>query len=185
MTCVRIVSAVLLAGRVFLRTSLAANAEDVKIDPAHSRASFSVSHVMVARVTGTVPIVAGTITLAPDGVTPVAVNAVLDPRRLSTGDPDRDGDLQGDGWFDSKKFSTWNFKSDAVTLGPNATLSIAGTITIHGVTRPVTLAVTVAPAMGYHATAHLDRHQFGMKAGRMDSLIGSDVTIDLDISTVK
>src|SRR5471030_3226410 len=185
MTCMRAFAILFVSGGLAICNALAASAQEVKIDALHSHASFSVNHVMIQRVTGTVPIVSGTITLAPDGVTPLAVTAILDPRRLSTGDPDRDGDLQGDGWFDTKKFSTWDFKSTAVTPGPNGTFGIAGTITIHGVTQPVTLATTVIARKGYRAVAHIDRHAFGMKIGRMDSLVGSEVTIDLDISTAK
>jgi len=181
----RIATTLLLSTGLAITNCVAATADEVKIDPLRSHASFSVNHLMIAPVTGTVPIVSGTITLAGDGATPVAVNAVLDPRRLSTGDPDRDGDLQGEDWFDTKKFPTWTFKSMAVTPGANATLSILGTITIHGVAQPVTLAASVVPRKGYRAVAHLDRHQFGMRVGRMDSLVGNDVTIDLEIATVK
>jgi polyisoprenoid-binding protein YceI len=175
----------LLVGSLTAGFGSTARADDLKIDAAHSHANFSVNHVMIERVTGTVQIISGAITTGSDGVTPVAVSAVLDPRRLSTGDPDRDGDLQGDGWFDTKKFPTWEFKSTAITPGPNGTFAVAGTLTIHGVGQPVTLLTTVVPHKGYRAVTHVDRHAFGMKIGRTDSLVGSDVTISLDVQTAK
>jgi polyisoprenoid-binding protein YceI len=175
----------LLMGSLTAAFGSIACADELKIDAAHSHANFSVNHVMIERVTGTVQIVSGTITTGPDGVTPAAVSAVLDPRRLSTGDPDRDGDLQGDGWFDTKKFPTWDFKSSAITPGPNGTFTIAGTLTIRGVGQPVTLLTTVVPHKGYRAVTHVDRHAFGMKIGRTDSLVGTDVTINLDIQITK
>jgi polyisoprenoid-binding protein YceI len=166
-------------------TAGAAGAEEIHVDAAHSRATFSVNHVMIERVNGTIPIVSGTVTVAADGVTPTAVSAVLDPHHVASGDPDRDGDLQGADWFDAKKFPTWTFTSTGVTPGPGGTYSIAGILTVHGVGVPVTLATTVVPHHGYHAVAHVDRHAFGMKLTRTDSLVGTDVTITLDVQTVK
>ncbi|MHB8146649.1 MAG: YceI family protein, partial [Vulcanimicrobiaceae bacterium] len=60
------------------------------IDPAHSSATFSVQHIFVSRVTGTVPIVAGIVTLAPGTRVPSFVSATLDPAGITSGDRDRD-----------------------------------------------------------------------------------------------
>jgi polyisoprenoid-binding protein YceI len=163
----------------------AAGAEDIHIDAAHSKAQFSVNHVMIERVNGSIPVIAGTISVGADGVTPTAVSATLDARHVATGDPDRDGDLIGSDWFDTKRFPTWTFTSTGVTPGAAGTFNIAGLLTVHGVAVPVTLAATVVPHHGYRAVTHVDRHAFGMKVGRTDSLIGTDVTISLDIQTAK
>ena len=65
---------------VSLVATLAAAAPAARaIDPAHSHAQFSVSHIWVERVTGTVPILSGSVTLAEGSVIPTDVTAVLDP----------------------------------------------------------------------------------------------------------
>ncbi|MFN2459574.1 MAG: YceI family protein [Candidatus Velthaea sp.] len=175
------VAAALLAARP------CAAADDVRaVDVRQSRATFAVQHALVDRVTGTVPIVAATVRVAADGVTPVAVEAALDARRVDSGDADRDADLQGPDWFDTKRFARWTFKSTNVApAGPRA-YTIAGVLTLHGTGVPVTLATTLvrgAPDPAYHAVAHVDRHAFGMTVTRADALVGTDVTITLDVRT--
>ena len=60
-----------------------------QIDTPKSVARFSVQHIWVERVTGTVPIVSAAVTLAAGSVIPTSVTAVLDPARIATGEPDR------------------------------------------------------------------------------------------------
>jgi polyisoprenoid-binding protein YceI len=154
------------------------------LDVKASRAKFNVQHLLIEHVSGSVPIVSAEITLGADGVSPVAVNATLDPTHINTGDEDRDGAITGSDWFDTKKFPLWTFTSDHVAKNPDGTYGISGTLTIHGVAVPVTLLTTLvqaSPRPRYHATVTVDRHAFGMVVTRVDALVGKDVTIDLDV----
>ena len=176
-----LLAAALVAGLAF---PLAASADQTvaPIDAAHSRAEFAVQHIFIARVRGSVPIVSGSVTLGDDG--PTEVQATLDPKGLSTDDRDRDGDLQGPDWFDTKNFPTWQFKSTRVVPGKDGAFSLEGDLTIHGVTQPVVLQVTTLrtlPHPAYRAVGHVDRHAFGMKMTRSDGLIGTDVELTLDV----
>jgi polyisoprenoid-binding protein YceI len=149
-----------------------------------SHANFSVQHLLIDRVNGSVPIVSAAITLGADGLTPTSVEATLNPARINTGDDDRDGNLTGSDWFDTKKFPLWTFKSNSVVASADGTYAIAGMLTIHGVGVPVTLATSLvrkAPHPLYHATTTVDRHAFGMVVTRTDALVGNDVTISLDV----
>ncbi|GAC1492861.1 MAG: hypothetical protein NVS1B2_06690 [Vulcanimicrobiaceae bacterium] len=114
---------------------------------------------------------------------PTHVEASLDPAGVRTDDADRDEDLHGPDWFDVARYPTWTFASGEIA--PTATgFTMAGTFTMHGVARPVTLAVTVLqppPHAHYRATATLDRHAFGMRVTRFDATIGNDVDLVLDI----
>jgi polyisoprenoid-binding protein YceI len=168
-------------------TTVARAADDaVTVDTKASRATFAVQHVLIERVTGTVPIVSAQLTVGADGATPTAVEATLDPSRINTGDGDRDGDLVGSDWFDTKKFPRWTFKSERVATNPDGTFAIAGVFTAHGVGVPVTLATSLvhgAPHPAYHATATVDRHAFGMVVTRTDALVGNTITITIDVLT--
>jgi polyisoprenoid-binding protein YceI len=116
---------------------------------------------------------------------PAAVTAVLDATRISSGDPDRDGSLESPDYFDAKRFPTWTFASSKISLTGPATFVMEGTLTIHGVTQPERLDVTVggsAVAPLYHATGGIDRHAFGMKGTRLDPAIGDQADVTLDIS---
>jgi polyisoprenoid-binding protein YceI len=153
------------------------------IDPAHSKAEFSVEHLFVEHVTGVVPIVHGTVDL-PDGATvPKHVSAVLDPTKMRTGEDDRDGALQTADWFDTKQFPTWSFDSEKIT--PTAAgFIMSGLLTIHGVSKEEALTVLTLGTPEhpiYHATCTIDRHVFGMKTTRLDPAIGTMVDVTLDI----
>lgn len=154
------------------------------IDAAHSTATFSVQHVYVERVTGTVPIVDGTVSLDPKTLMPVKVTATLDASKLRTGDGDRDGALQAPDWFDTKQYPTWSFTSTSVTpAGPSA-CTIEGQLTMHGVTQPERLDVTIAGTPDrpeYRAVAKIDRKTFGMSVTRLDPVIGNPVDVTLDV----
>ncbi len=150
---------------------------------AHSHAIFAVTHLYVAKVTGTVPIVSGSATYGTSPTTPISVEATLNARRVKTDDGDRDDDLQGPDWFDTKRFPMWTFHSTSISPAASGFM-MQGTLTIHGVARPVALAVQQThglPHPAYHAVGHVDRHAFGMKITPQDGLIGSDVELTLDV----
>jgi polyisoprenoid-binding protein YceI len=164
--------------------ALAQSTEERSIDPAASKAQFSIQHIFVERVNGTLPIVSGTVTLPGDSVTPVSVSAVLDPGRMNTGDRDRDASLESPDYFDVKKFPTWTFTSTKITATGPAAFGMDGMLTAHGVTQMEHLDVTVrgdASHPMYHAIGHVDRHAFNMKGTRLDPVIGNVADVTLDI----
>jgi polyisoprenoid-binding protein YceI len=167
---------------------LAAGAQTIDqraIDPVKSQAMFSIEHIFVTRVAGRVPIISGSVTVPTAGSVPTAITAVLDATRIHTDEPDRDASLESADYFDSKQFPTWTFTSTTITpQGPTA-FAVDGLLTMHGVTQPEHLDVTVrADAMHpmYHAVGHVDRRAFGMKGTRLDPVIGTTADITLDIA---
>ena len=155
------------------------------IDVSASKAQFTVTHVFVEHVTGTIAIRSGTVTLPQGSLVPIAATATLDPATVNTGDRDRDSDLRGPDFFDAAKFPTLTFTSTKITpRGANA-FGMDGTIAIHGAAQPQHLDVTIAGTPDhpkYHATGKLDRHAFGMAITRLDPAIGNTVDITLDIA---
>lgn len=155
------------------------------IDASHSSATFSVQHIYVERVTGTVPIVDGTVTYDAKTLMPVKVTATLDASKLHTGDDDRDGALQSPDWFDAKKYPTWSFTSTSVTPDGPSSCTIEGMLTMHGVTQPERLDVTIAGTPDrpeYRAVGKIDRKTFGMSVTRLDPAIGNPVDVTLDVT---
>lgn len=153
------------------------------IDPAKSTATFSVQHIFVERVTGTVPIVGGTIDLPDGSLVPTSVSAVLDPKKFHTDEPDRDAAMQTPDWFDTTKFPTWTFTSTKIVPTANG-FTMDGLFTMHGVAQPEHLLVVASgdPAHPiYHATCEVDRKAFGMATTRLDPVIGNVVDVTLDI----
>jgi polyisoprenoid-binding protein YceI len=168
-----------------------------KIDPGHSSAEFSVRHLVVAVVRGRIPIVDGTVVTAPGSNQPNSIAATLDAAHLTTENDRRDADLRGLDWFDVTKYPTMTFRSTKIVAGENGAFSATGDLTLHGVTKRVTLAgnvlgATVDPRgrhhVGYEATTTLDRRDFGLtllKESPGSGLIaGTEITIDLDVETI-
>jgi polyisoprenoid-binding protein YceI len=154
------------------------------IDTARSTAKFSVSHIWVEHVTGTVPILSGSLTLMPGSMIPQSATVVLDATRISTGEPDRDQSLESPDFFDAKKFPTWTFVSTKIVPKGFNAFQMEGDLTLHGVTRPESLNVTLSGTPdrpSYRATAQIDRRAFGMAVTRLDPTIGSTAQITLDV----
>jgi polyisoprenoid-binding protein YceI len=155
------------------------------IDTSKSKATFTVTHIFVEHVSGEVPIQSGSIVLRPSSLIPVSASAVLDPSKVSSGDPDRDGSLRSPDFFDVQKFPTWSFVSTKITPRSDAAFEMDGNLTIHGVTQPERLEVTVsgdAEHPVYHAAAQIDRHAFGMSTTRLDPTIGGTADVTLDVT---
>ena len=165
--------------------ALADSPDQLQIDVSKSVAQFGIAHIFVDRVTGTVPIVSGSVVIPAGSSVPTSVTAVLDATRIKTDEPDRDSSLESPDYFDVKLFPTWTFASTKIVpSGPQA-FSMDGNLTLHGVTQPEHLEVTIrgdAAHPVYHGVAHIDRHGFGMKGARLDPVIGNDAEITLDIT---
>jgi polyisoprenoid-binding protein YceI len=154
------------------------------VNTVRSHVDFSVTHVYVEHVNGSVPIIAATVLLPPGSLVPTSILATLDPKHIETHDPDRNGVLQGPEWFDTKRFPIWNFTSTKITAKADGSgFIVEGTLTIHGATQPATLDATTIPGRNprVHAVGHVDRHAFGMRVTPMDGTIGGDVEFSMDI----
>lgn len=176
-----------------------AHAADVTwmADPGHSVASFSVRHLGFTKVNGSILVGQAKI-IAPEGSNiPTSLSATLPAASIDTRNPDRDGDLKGPDWLDVTKYPTITFASTKVVPGDNSNFQIVGDLTLHGVTKPVTLAAhldgTTVDGRGHHrasysATTTIDRRDFGLlwaNATPGGTLIaGDEVDIELEIEAV-
>lgn len=174
----------------------AATAETLAGDPDHTGAEFVVTHLALTHVHGTIPVTAWSATTGPGDV-PVTLTATLDARAIDSKSADRDSDLRGADWLDVAKYPTISFKSTSAQPGPNGRFRIVGDLTLHGVTKPVTLDGKVEGSIvdgrgrrhvGYSATTTIDRRDFGLNWGKATPagvmIAGNDVTITLNAEGV-
>jgi polyisoprenoid-binding protein YceI len=173
--------------------ALAAPSEWV-IDASHTGVGFSVRHMMVSTVRGEFQKVSGSVFLDENDLTQSSVNVNIDPASINTRDAKRDGHLKSPDFFDVQKFPTLTFKSTKVEKAKSGKLKVTGDLTLHGVTRPVTLEVdSIAKAQknpwgqwvrGISATGKINRKDFGLnwnqalEAGGL--LVGDEVTLSID-----
>jgi polyisoprenoid-binding protein YceI len=170
-----------------------------EIDSAHSSTEFSVKHMMVATVKGRFDKVAGTLNLDDKNPTKSTVELTIDANTIDTHEPKRDGHLKSPDFFDVAKFPTITFKSTKIEKAGKAKFKVTGDLTMHGVTKPVTLAVEgpTAPmknlmgstSSGATATGKINRKDWGLNwnkpleaAGGV--LVGDEVTINVDLELV-
>lgn len=137
-TCQRTVGAILLAALI----QVPALAETYEIDPVHSSVGFTIRH-LVSRSTGTFTDFSGSITYDPKQPAKSSFECVIQAASINTGNERRDGHLKGADFFDVENFAEITFKSTAVKSAGENELSVTGDFTLHGVTKSVTLPVTV------------------------------------------
>ena len=108
---------------------------------------------------------------------PTAISATFSAKDIDSQSADRDKDLRSADWFETDKFPTMTFVSKSITGTPQA-FTVVGDLTMHGVTKPVTLAAKTIGKMtdarsrthvGYTATANLDRRDWGLNWGTHDA----------------
>ena len=155
------------------------SAEQRQIDPSRSVAQFSIEHIFVDRVNGSVPILSGSVTIPAGSPIPLSVTAVLDATRINSGDRDRDSSLESPDYFDTKTFPTWTFISTKIMPSGSNACAMDGMLTMHGVTVPEHFDVTVS--RGQRASrlsrrrAHRPARSSHMKGARLDPVIGNPV----------
>lgn len=160
------------------------------IDPSHSEVGFTVRHLMVSKVRGSLSGVAGSITVTDDSAT---VNATIDAATINTRDENRDGHIKSADFFDVENHPTWTFTSTSFT-GKGSDFTLVGDLTLRGVTKSVTLDVEFVGVntdpwgntkAGFEAKGEINRKDFGvewnapLETGGV--LVGEKVNIELNI----
>ena len=158
------------------------------VEPYHTRVLFSVSHLGFTTWYGEFSKVSGHLNLDPKAAARSTLEIHIPTGSVSTSNTMVDGELKGDKWFDATQYPEIVFKADKITQTGKGTGRISGTLTFHGVTRPVTLAVKFNGAginvldkkytAGFEVSGKIKRSDFGVKTYL--PLIGDEV--DLIIS---
>jgi polyisoprenoid-binding protein YceI len=170
-----------------------ASAADYTLDKAHTDAEFIVTHLALSKVHGQIPLISGTADIGPNGM-PNAINATFDLAKIATDNDRRDGDLR-DNYFEVAKYPVMTFVETAAKGKPDA-FTMTGNLTIHGVTKPVTIQWKLDGTavlrgkrhFAYSGTTSVDRRDFGMTFGPLldGALIaGYDVTINLETDAIE
>jgi polyisoprenoid-binding protein YceI len=128
-------------------------------------------------------------------VTKSTVTATIDITGIDTGEDARNNHLKTDTFFDVAKFPTATFTSTSVAKSANG-LTIAGNLTLHGVTKPVVLTAEgprgpVESPMdhkqhaGFSATTTVKRTDFAIGSNFPAAMVGEDVKLDIELEVVK
>lgn len=163
------------------------------IDSDHSVASFAVRHMMVANVRGQFNKIKGYINFEAD-ISNASVEVSIDASGIYTGIQKRDDHLRSPDFLDAEKYPEIKFKSTKAEAVSKNTYRITGDLTIHGITRPVTLEGEYSgpekspygeTSMGFTAGAKINREDYGLiwnvilESGGV--MVGKELQIVLDV----
>jgi polyisoprenoid-binding protein YceI len=136
----------------------------------------------------------GTVEFDPSQPARSAVTVTIPLSSLHTGVPALDEDFHSTDFFDTGRYPAATFRSTQVEPGSTPDrLKVVGDLSLHGVTRPVTLDVTIIkigtnprtglPTLGFGATAHLKRSDFGL--GRYVPQVSDEISIQISAQAVE
>lgn len=160
-------------------------------DPMHSKLTFTVTHRGFSSIFGLFQKFDATITATKSDFSDAVFTLSVDVSSINTEVKMRDDDLRSPNFFDATKYPTMTFKSTSIanTTGMKDRFKITGDLTMHGVTKTVTMDLwfrgTLEDAMskktkaGFQLTGILNRNDF--KVGPIDPFdISTEVMIQAD-----
>lgn len=168
------------------------------MDTAHSTASFSIKHMMIAKVHGGFEKLSGKLFFDSKDLQKSTVEADIEVASINTRDAQRDAHLKSADFFNVVNFPLITFKSTKFEKNGDD-LTVKGNLTINGVTKEVKLAVEGLDSevkdpwgnikIGASGTTKINRKDFGLSWNAAletgGILVGEEVNITLEVQFVK
>jgi len=166
------------------------------IDTVHSNIGFKVRH-LVSKVSGEFTEFDGTIVADFGNLDASSVEFTIRASSIDTRNEERDGHLRSVDFFDVEKYPEITFKSSKITKIDGDSYAVVGALTMHGVSREITLTVDFLGEMtamggtraGYELTTTLNRKDFEISWNRaLDAggfVLGDDVEISINLELIK
>ena len=167
-------------------------AASYSIDPDHTYVSFAVSHLGFSTLRGKFNKQSGSLDYDPAGKK-ASVKIEIDASSVDTGHAKRDAHLQSPDFLNAVESPTITFESTTTKWNGDKLASVTGNLTILGVSKPVTLAITSMhcgphpfaknDACGFDATASIKRSDFGVSYGLPG--IGDVLELNIELEAIK
>lgn len=171
----------------------ASSVETFQMDKEHSSIVWEINRLGFSNFSGKWMINEGKIILDEKNPQNSKVNVSININDMITGNPELDKNLKGSLFFDTRKFPKATFISNKVDLTGKDTAKVSGTLTVHGVSKPITLnmklnkigvnPMTEKQTIGFSGDTTLKRSDFDMKAYLPD--LGDEVKIHIEVEAVK
>lgn len=182
----------LLATPVIAETP--ASVATYEIDTSHTYLGFAISHLGFSTTYGRFTDVSGSITFNEENPEASSVEVRIVPASLYTGHEERDKHVRGKDFLNVEEFPEMSFISTAIERTGEKTGKITGDLTLHGVTKPVTLDATFrkmgdypmqegVQAIGFDATGSLKRSDFGIET--FLPAVGDEVTLTISLEAMQ
>ena len=169
------------------------------MDPSHSSFQFKIRHMTVSNVKGDFGKFQGIVMIDDQNITNLKVEVSIDAASVNTGHAQRDEHLRGPDFFDVAKYPTIAFVSQKVIKTDTNRLKVVGDLTLHGVTREITVDVEgLTPEVkdpggnfrrGVTATAKINRRDLGLTWNKvLDTgglVVGDEVSIYVEVELIR
>ncbi|MCX6291626.1 MAG: YceI family protein [Bacteroidetes bacterium] len=161
-----------------------------KADLAHSNLGFAILHQLVNDVKGTVKVTESIITQPKEDFTDATMSLKADLNTIDTDNDKRDAHLKTADFFDTAKFPELIFQSTSVIKKTPDHYTINGNLTLHGITKPVTLnAVSKSgtnvmnnkPVTGFKVTGVIKRSDFDISTSTPSAMLNDEVSIEANL----
>jgi polyisoprenoid-binding protein YceI len=157
-------------------------------DPMHSKLGFTITHLSVSDVDGIFTDFTCTITASKPDFSDAHFQLTVNTTSINTDVDYRDKDLRSASYFDVAKYPTITFTSTSVSTVSANHYKLSGNLTMHGVTKPVTLDLwyrgTIVNPMtkkddaGFKLTGTINRTDFGIAPNAPNAMLSTDVIIN-------
>ena len=178
----------LLATITFLLFAFTSKSQTIwKLDLAHSNLGFAILHQLVNDVKGTVKVTESTISQPKEDFADAAISLKADMNTIHTDNDKRDAHLKTADFFNTSKFPELIFQSTSFLKKSQDNYTITGNLTLHGITKPVTLnavsktgtgAMDKKPVIGFKVTGVIKRTDFDISAATPSAIISDEVNIE-------
>jgi polyisoprenoid-binding protein YceI len=158
-----------------------------QIDPDHSKMEFSILHMLISQITGHFKSLQGKVITEGDDFSGSYAEIILDASSIDTNNPSRDLHLVSQEFLDAPRFPQISFQSTSVKKIKDNIYRVDGTLTLHGISRPLDLQVGYNGKItdpngntraGFRISGKINRKDFGINwSAHLDEggLVAGDV----------
>jgi len=169
--------------------------EHYTIDPNHTYPSFEAPHIGgISMWRGKFDRSSGTVTLDRAAKTG-SMNISIDTTSIDFGHEKMNTHAKSADMFDVEKFPTATYQSSSMDFEGDTPVSVHGSLTLHGVTKPVLLKIKsfkciMHPMLkrevcGADVAAEIDRTDFGINYGVGQAIPSGKVTLAIQVEALK
>ena len=158
-----------------------------QLDPLHSFMIFRIDHLDLSKIVGRFNDLKASLDFDPENPANLQLSGIIAADSIDLNNPDFEETLQEASWFNAEQFPQITFESNKVIQTTDTTFEIEGTLTMRGVSQPVTLLATFNGGadniltrkytVGFSATAQFERSLFGMDT--FTAFIGDTIDVEL------
>ena len=175
--------------------SMASFAQTWSLDRAHAKLGFTITHLMISDVEGSFKTFDVNVTASKEDFSDAVISLTADVNSINTENEKRDEHLKGADFFDAAKFPMLTFKGKSFTKVNGKNYKLTGDLTMHGVTKPVSLDViyngTITHPMnkklvaGFKISGTFKRSDFGIGAGMATTVLSDEVNLIANVELIK